>query len=172
MTPSIFATKWLAKFQEFIVHKYNNPAYKSHEPFLCDISEEGFDLLLNFHIQAGELNLTQDDFPNEAMHTPASPGVDTLNPFIARATVLLTVDDFVRTIERMKTKGEIRLGQRWQELPLAWRQRMNDLFPRIEEARKEGWWATPEVEKVEEIFRKTMSFGKGSEVGFKITGTM
>ncbi|KAK4495230.1 hypothetical protein PRZ48_013559 [Zasmidium cellare] len=160
MAPSVFATKWLAKFRDYLLYNYSNPYYKADEPRTCVLSEEGFDLLSNFHAQAAELNLTmsKNNFPDEVIPNDARPGdirnppgIATLNPFSAAQTLQFMLDAMVQKLEGMKTQGKTVEGMRWQEMPLRWRQRMDELFVKVDQARKTGWYTCPKMEWIDEM---------------------
>ncbi|KAF2160215.1 hypothetical protein M409DRAFT_29300 [Zasmidium cellare ATCC 36951] len=169
MTSSIFATKWLAKFRDFLLHRHRNHSYKAHEPRLCVLTSEGFDHVFHFHAQATELRLSQKDFPKEAPLPPWSNlqdncvlpvehlGIAVVNPFEASVTMLFMLDRFVEQLEGMKIKGKTMEGMTWRDLPLRWRLRMDDLFEKVDEARETGWWLFPKPDKFAAMIQASMA---------------
>ncbi|KAK4498548.1 hypothetical protein PRZ48_011206 [Zasmidium cellare] len=167
MNRAIFATKWLAKFEDFLVHKRHEPPLPD-ELRICTLPEAGFDLLSNFHEEATALHISSGDFPKEVSSISVTVGnngrvpVDGLgiakvNPFHGEKAVLYLLDQLTECLMKVKARGHAVEGKRWQNIPLSWRQRINDLLMRVEEAREEGWWIFPNLDKMEEIEKKVMA---------------
>lgn len=171
MSPAIFSSKWLSKFQQLIAQrdirsKPNLRCIDSH--LMYAICVEGFKHITAFYRDAIELDLEPLDFPTppapkdykeSTLNSPFFSAADMHsmkhNPFRAAKTVLMLVDTFTARLKEVKYGGRL-FGMPWQSLPLEWRQTLNEVFESVEKGKEAGWWGVSEEDHdaCMEILRK------------------
>ncbi|KAF2160217.1 hypothetical protein M409DRAFT_60135 [Zasmidium cellare ATCC 36951] len=155
MSPAIFSSKWLSKFQQLIAQrnirsKPNLPSLGSHLMYAMCI--EGFKHITEFHRDAIKLDLEpldfatpppmSKDYKDSNLNNPFFSAADMhsmkYNPFRAAMTVLMLVDTFTARLKAVNYGGKL-FGMPWQSFPLEWRQNLNEVFESVDKAREAGW---------------------------------
>ncbi|KAK4495216.1 hypothetical protein PRZ48_013545 [Zasmidium cellare] len=143
MSPIIFGQTWLRKFNLFYNHRFKTQTIPPSFDWIITLCEQGFDLLLNFHLQAKSHSLTRANFPEEGAPGPLGLQTSKTNPFVKAKALVHMLSGFFERIKLWK-EGVWARGMAWQTTPYAERQRFNEALARVEEAKEEGWWDADE----------------------------
>ncbi|KAK4495227.1 hypothetical protein PRZ48_013556 [Zasmidium cellare] len=161
MSPAIFADKWNAKFRHFVTQYHLRPLQQgaTDPAYMCILCLEGVEYIYQFQLQARQTGLGNNEYqerrpiPDDELPTLLPLAMrsadDELarwarNPVLEALAIIYLVDGFAFKLRKVKLGDSITGLRSWQELPLRWRQAMNEVFLKIEEGREAGWWFMPD----------------------------
>ncbi|KAK4495223.1 hypothetical protein PRZ48_013552 [Zasmidium cellare] len=138
MSRTIFQKKWLCKFHAVLTE--TTPYFDPHQAI--NVLSKQYLHFLQFNSQAKELGLDERTFTKELAET-TEPVAEPDDPFVLGAKIMMGVDWLLCRYQDMKD-GFTFAGYKWQELPLAVRQQVDDALARRTKAEELGWWPISE----------------------------
>lgn len=135
--------------------KYFNYPEDPHDPlWLVRFAAVGFAHVNHFYKDAYETSLSMSDYPIPPERTPIGGGdaqspndlwPNETNPFACAWKLTLMVDNFLQRLKTLKQRGEAWFGVTWQQIPLHYRQAINNMLELAEELRESGAWSVTDL---------------------------